>query len=78
MKSIMVERLRLILSTKSINMKEFIYIYLIIGCYIAHRRTSKRDVNSKEFLISYVKTVVTYPIEILRELSNKKNSKGEM
>ena len=59
-------------------MKEFIYIYLIIGCYIAHRRTSKLDVNSKEFLISYVTTVVTYPIEILRELSNKKNSKGEM
>ena len=57
---------------------DIIYIYLIIGCYIAHRRTSKLDVNSKEFLISYVKTVVTYPIEILRELSNKKNSKGEM
>ncbi len=56
-------------------MKEFIYIYLIIGCYIAHRRTSKLDVNSKEFLISYVKTVVTYPIEILRELSNKKIAK---
>lgn len=52
-------------------MKEIFYIYLIIGCYIAHRKTSNLDVNSVDFLKTYLKIVFTYPKELLTKKSNK-------
>lgn len=45
-------------------MKEFVYLYLIIGCYIAHRRTMGIDVNSSDFLKTYLKIAITYPKEL--------------
>lgn len=56
-------------------MKEFIYIYLIIGCYFAHRRTLSLDVNSTDFIKMYLKTVFTYPKEIFSK--NKETSKNQ-
>lgn len=52
-------------------MKELIYFYLIIGCYIAHRKTSNLDVNAVDFLKTYLKIVFTYPKELLAKKRNK-------
>lgn len=52
-------------------MKELIYFYLIIGCYIAHRRTLNIDVNSVDFLKTYLKIVFTYPKELLKKKDNE-------
>lgn len=52
-------------------MKELIYFYLIVGCYIAYRKTSNLDVNAVDFLKTYLKIVVTYPKELLAKKRNK-------
>ena len=36
-------------------MKELIYFYLLVGCYVAHRRTATLDANTPEFLKTYLK-----------------------
>ncbi|MDY5420594.1 hypothetical protein [Actinobacillus porcinus] len=57
-------------------MKEIFYIYLIIGCYIAHRRTSNLDANSLEFLKTYLKIVFTYPKEFFTKKMTNKSEEG--
>lgn len=58
-------------------MKEFIYFYLIVGCYIAHRRTAHLDANSGEFLKTYLKTALIYPKELFSSWSNARKKEPE-
>lgn len=58
-------------------MNELIYFYLIIGCYIAHRRTSHLDANSAEFLKTYLKIVCTYPKELFSKIPSLKKKESE-
>ena len=53
-------------------MKEIIYFYLIVGCYVAHRKTAGFDVNSPDFLKSYLKIVCTYPKDLFAKFLSKK------
>lgn len=57
-------------------MKEIIYFYLIVGCYVAHRKTAGLDVNSPNFLKTYLKIVCTYPKDLFTKFSKKQHEES--
>ena len=58
-------------------MKEIIYFYLIVGCYVAHRKTAGLDVHSPDFLKTYLKIVCTYPKRPGLQIYKKQQEKSD-
>mgnify|MGYP003086332770 FL=1 len=58
-------------------MKGLMYFYLLVGCYVAHRRTATLDANTPEFLKTYLKIMCTYPKELINKVPSFKKKEPD-